>query len=83
MSELQRKDYKVVCISGDTSECHGGVRSKKLGLDYKLFVAHCLIFENEATSTDNQNSKFECIHHFPQIFLLFQIAHLVECEGLV
>ena len=45
--------------------------------------SHCLIFENEATSTDNQNSKFECIHHFPQIFSLFQIAHLVECEGLV
>ena len=42
VSELQRKDYKVVCISGDTSECHGGVRSKKLGLDYKLFVGKCI-----------------------------------------
>ena len=42
VSELQRKDYKVVCISGDTSECHGGVQSKKLGLDYKLFVGKCI-----------------------------------------
>ena len=44
---------------------------------------HCLIFENEATSTDNQNSKFEFIHHFPLTSSSFQIAHLVECEGLV
>ena len=42
VSALQRKDLKVVCISGDTSECHGGVRSKKLGLDYKLFVGKCI-----------------------------------------
>ena len=54
-----------------------------LSMEGSPYIAHCLIFENEATSTDNQNSKFECIHHFPQIFSLFQIAHLVECEGLV
>ena len=33
--------------------------------------------------TDNQNSKFVFIHHFPQTSSLSQIAHLVECEGLV
>ena len=45
-------------------------------------VAHCLIFENEATSTDNQNSKFECIHtSFPSNVYIFPYSSLGRVWG--
>ena len=57
------------------SECHGEVRSKKLGLDYKLFVGKCISAISDPLNTDmfRQMHRRTCPKKVHILFITLQL----------